>query len=149
MAYALCTTFQVEQDIAQQANAKAKSNQRGGGRGGGRQGGRSGRGGGRGGNSKEGGNSDVYTVVEGIKNEELDPAIVFAFSRRECEDYAMKCQYMEFNSEEEQNAVEEIFYNAIQSCLSEDDQHLRAVTVRPNELVSPLRHLHGIQNFSI
>ena len=121
--------MQVEQDVSQQANARAKGKTRGGGRGGG-QGGRAGRGGGRGAGGSNSEESDVSKVVQGIKDEELEPAIVFAFSRRECEEHAMKCQKMEFNSDEEQRAVEEIFYKAIKSCLSEDDQQLRAVTVR-------------------
>lgn len=48
---------------------------------------------------------------------------------RECEDYAMKCHNIEFNSEKEQADVEEIFNNAVQWCLNEGDQNLRAITV--------------------
>lgn len=38
----------------------------------------------------------------------MQPVIVFSFSRRECEAYAMSVAKLDFNSDEEKEAVEEV-----------------------------------------
>lgn len=53
----------------------------------------------------------------------LNPVIVFAFSKRECEALAMQMSKLEFNTETEQQTVGQVFENAI-SNLSEDDRAL-------------------------
>lgn len=62
----------------------------------------------------------------------FQPVIVFSFSRRECEHNAMSMSKLDFNSEEEKDAVEQVFRNAI-LCLSEEDRSLPAI-----ELMLPL-----------
>lgn len=62
----------------------------------------------------------------------FQPVIVFSFSRRECEHNAMSMSKLDFNSEEEKDAVEQVFRNAI-ICLSEEDRSLPAI-----ELMLPL-----------
>jgi len=94
---------------------------RGGGRGG--RGGR-GRGGGQHGNTQD--ESDILRITRMIKNKEFFPVIVFSFSRRECEEYAKQCKKIHFNDEEEAEAVEEVYTNAL-NCLDEEDRKLPAV----------------------
>lgn len=52
-----------------------------------------------------------------------NPVIVFSFSKRECEGYALNMSKLEFNSADEQDLVTSIFTNAIDN-LSEDDKKL-------------------------
>ncbi|KAL4452733.1 hypothetical protein ABPG75_008395 [Micractinium tetrahymenae] len=95
-----------------------------------------GRGGGRGdGDGKKGGGSlseDLQKLVKLIHDRKFEPAIVFSFSRRECELYAgelvkfmaKSCKPpIDFNTQEEKDAVAEVFNSAIQ-CLKEEDQQL-------------------------
>eukprot|EP00474_Spongospora_subterranea_P009620 CRZ10078.1 hypothetical protein [Spongospora subterranea] len=51
------------------------------------------------------------------------PAIVFSFSRRECEAHAITLTNLNMNSEQEQALVQEVFDNALSS-LSEEDRSL-------------------------
>ncbi|MCO5560310.1 hypothetical protein L7F22_013922 [Adiantum nelumboides] len=67
-----------------------------------------------------------------IKERMFQPVIVFSFSRRECEQYAMSTSKLDFNSEEEKGVVNDVFKNAIQ-CLSEEDRELA-----PIKLILPL-----------
>ena len=108
--------------------SSGSSGNSGGGRG--RDGGR-GRGGGgdRRGNGQHGNaqdESDILRITRTIKNKEFFPVIVFSFSRRECEEYAKQCKKINFNDEEEAEAVEEVYTNALK-CLDEEDRKLPAV----------------------
>ncbi len=58
---------------------------------------------------------------------QLDPCIVFSFSKRECEAYALKISRLDFNSEEEKALVEQVFLNALEA-LSDDDKKLPQVS---------------------
>jgi ATP-dependent RNA helicase DOB1 len=51
----------------------------------------------------------------------LDPCIIFSFSKRDCEQYAMALKGCDFNEDGEKKSIKEIFKNAISS-LSEEDQ---------------------------
>ena len=112
-------------------NSGGISGNSGGGRGGrgpGR-GGRVVRGGGGRGNGQHGNTqdeSDILRITRMIKNKEFFPVIVFSFSRRECEEYAKQCKKIHFNDEEEAEAVEEVYTNALK-CLDEEDRKLPAV----------------------
>ena len=104
-------------------SASAASSGRGRGRG--REGGgRGGRGNGQHGNTQD--ESDILRITRMIKNKEFYPVIVFSFSRRECEEYAKQCRKINFNDEEEAEAVEEVYENALK-CLDEEDRKLPAV----------------------
>ncbi|KAH7431683.1 hypothetical protein KP509_08G061100 [Ceratopteris richardii] len=101
---------------------------------GGRGTGRSGRGG-RGGAKGRGGGGggacantglDVYKIVKMIKERKFQPVIVFSFSRRECEQYAMSTCKLDFNTEDEKAVVYDVFMNAIQ-CLNEEDRDLAPI----------------------
>jgi len=62
----------------------------------------------------------------------LNPVIIFAFSKRECEGLAMQMSKLDFNTPEEQATVGQVFENAI-SGLSDDDRKLPQI-----ELILPL-----------
>jgi ATP-dependent RNA helicase DOB1 len=65
-------------------------------------------------------------------NRNLNPVIVFAFAKRECEQLAMQMSKLDFNNEEEAAMVQQIFENAV-GALSEDDRKLPQI-----ELILPL-----------
>lgn len=61
-----------------------------------------------------------------VMDRNYDPVIIFSFSKRDCERYAMKTSKIDFTSEDEKKLVSEVFHNAIDS-LSEDDKKLPQV----------------------
>lgn len=86
-------------------------------------------------NNKGGGaknlNSDLFKIIKLIMERNLDPCIIFSFSKKDCETYALQMARLDFNSEEEKSLVEKVFVNAMDS-LSEDDKALPAVqTILP------------------
>ncbi len=76
--------------------------------------------------------NDVRKIITLIKDNSLDPAIVFAFSKRDCESNALALSKMDLTTEEEKHAIELIYNNAI-STLSEDDAKLPQI-----EMMLPL-----------
>ncbi|EHK99185.1 P-loop containing nucleoside triphosphate hydrolase [Glarea lozoyensis ATCC 20868] len=83
---------------------------------------------GRGKNKKTntGGNkdtSDIYKIVRMIMLKHYNPVIVFSFSKRECEAYALQMSTMAFNDDSEKAMVSKVFESAIES-LSEEDKTL-------------------------
>lgn len=62
----------------------------------------------------------------------FQPVIVFSFSRRECEQYATAMTKLDFNTDEEKEAVEDIFKKAVE-VLNEEDRSLPAI-----DLILPL-----------
>lgn len=75
--------------------------------------------------------ADLLKIVRLIMDRALDPCIVFSFSKKDCETYALQMARMEFNTQEEKQLVEHVFNNAIES-LSEDDKNLpQIVTLLP------------------
>jgi ATP-dependent RNA helicase DOB1 len=80
---------------------------------------------------KPAGEVEIKKVVQMIKNQRLDPAVVFSFSRRDCERYAAKLMKagdgrgeaaaVDFNSPEEKASIEAVFRAAL-AVLSEEDR---------------------------
>ena len=72
---------------------------------------------------------DVVKVVRCCKANNMLPAIVFSFSRKDCEVYAKKCSVsdLDFTSADEKEQIQAVFDNAI-ALLSEEDQQLPPVT---------------------
>ncbi|KAH9127158.1 hypothetical protein AeMF1_002497 [Aphanomyces euteiches] len=70
--------------------------------------------------------SDVFRIVKLVMERQYDPVIIFSFSKRECEAYALLLSKLDFNSEEEKTMVDQVFKNAMDS-LSEDDKSLPQV----------------------
>lgn len=72
------------------------------------------------------GESNIYKIVKMIMERNMAPAIVFSFSKKECELYAMQMAKLDFNTIEEKKLVDEVFNNAM-DVLSEEDRRLPQV----------------------
>ncbi|KAK2149217.1 hypothetical protein LSH36_462g02035 [Paralvinella palmiformis] len=72
------------------------------------------------------GESNCLKIVKMIMERNLAPVIVFSFSRKDCEAYALQMNRLDFNTDAEKKLVEEVFHNAIDS-LSDDDKKLPQV----------------------
>lgn len=58
----------------------------------------------------------------------FQPVIVFSFSRRECEQYATAMAKLDFNTDDEKEAIEDIFKKAVE-VLNEEDRSLPAINL--------------------
>uniref|UniRef100_A0A8C6S417 Exosome RNA helicase MTR4 n=1 Tax=Neogobius melanostomus TaxID=47308 RepID=A0A8C6S417_9GOBI len=72
------------------------------------------------------GPSSVFKIVKMIMERNFQPVIIFSFSKKECEAYALQVAKLDFNKDEEKRLVEEVFNNAI-DCLSDEDKKLPQV----------------------
>ncbi|CAR30461.1 ATP-dependent RNA helicase MTR4 [Lachancea thermotolerans CBS 6340] len=77
----------------------------------------------KGGASKGDSKGDIYKIVRMIWKKKYNPVIVFSFSKRDCEELALKMSKLDFNSEDEKEALTKIFTNAIE-LLPETDREL-------------------------
>ncbi len=69
------------------------------------------------------GPSDIYKIVKMIMVKNYNPVIVFSFSKRDCEAYALQMSSLAFNDESEKAMVGKVFNSAIEM-LSEEDKQL-------------------------
>lgn len=69
------------------------------------------------------GTSDIYKIVKMIYMKRYNPVIVFSFSKRDCEALALKMSKLDFNTDEEREALTKIFNNAV-DLLPEADKEL-------------------------
>ncbi|KAI9727140.1 MAG: ATP-dependent RNA helicase mtr4 [Chrysothrix sp. TS-e1954] len=69
------------------------------------------------------GPSDIYKIVKMIMQKSYNPVIVFSFSKRECEAYALQMSQLAFNDESEKDMVSKVFNQAL-DMLSEEDKAL-------------------------
>ncbi|CUM65071.1 uncharacterized protein PRCAT00002693001 [Priceomyces carsonii] len=69
------------------------------------------------------GKSDIYKIVKMIYMKRYNPVIVFSFSKRDCESLALKMSKLDFNNDDEREALTKIFNNAI-GLLPESDKEL-------------------------
>lgn len=67
--------------------------------------------------------SDIYKIVKMIMLKNYNPVIVFSFSKRECENYALQMSQLTFNDENEKAMVTKVFNSAIEM-LSPEDREL-------------------------
>ncbi|XP_030006095.1 exosome RNA helicase MTR4-like [Sphaeramia orbicularis] len=72
------------------------------------------------------GPSSVFKIVKMIMERNFQPVIIFSFSKKECEAYALQVAKLDFNRDEEKRLVEEVFNNAV-DCLSDEDKKLPQV----------------------
>lgn len=70
--------------------------------------------------------SDVSRLINMIVERNLDPAIIFSFSKNECESLADQVSMLEVNTSEEKQMVHAIYDSAI-DVLNEDDRKLPEV----------------------
>lgn len=73
------------------------------------------------------GPSDIAKIIKMIMSKNLHPAIVFSFSKKDCEALAMQVAKMDFNTEDERRLVSNVFSNAIES-LAEEDRNLPQIS---------------------
>lgn len=77
--------------------------------------------------NENGGGRDLYKIIKMITSKNYYPVIVFSFSKRECEQYALAMANMDFNTEDEKSLVKRVFASAIES-LSEEDRELPQIS---------------------
>ena len=70
--------------------------------------------------------SSCFKIVKMIMERNFAPAIVFSFSKKECEAYALATSKLDFNTPEEKKLVDEVFQNAMM-VLNEEDRALPQV----------------------
>ncbi|TKX18658.1 ATP-dependent RNA helicase mtr4 [Elsinoe australis] len=69
------------------------------------------------------GPSDIYKIVKMIMMKNYNPVIVFSFSKRDCENYALQMSQLAFNDDNEKALVKKVFDSAI-DMLSPEDREL-------------------------
>lgn len=90
-----------------------------------------GKSGSKGGKNSGGIAADLFKIVRLVMERNLDPCIVFSFSKKDCETYALQMARLDFNNDEEKQLIEQVFNNAMEA-LSADDQQLPQVqTILP------------------
>lgn len=78
-------------------------------------------------NGKKGGqNSDLHRIVKLIMDRNLNPVIIFSFSKKDCERYALELNREDYTDEVEKDLITQVYTNAIES-LGEDDRNLPQV----------------------
>lgn len=72
------------------------------------------------------GETNIYKIVKMIMERQFAPVIIFSFSKKDCELYAMQMARLDFNTAEEKKLVDEVFNNAM-DVLSKEDRQLPQV----------------------
>ena len=70
--------------------------------------------------------SNIFKMVKMIMERNFAPVIIFSFSKKDCEIYAMQMSQLDLNTAQEKKLVDEVFNNAM-DVLSEDDRKLPQV----------------------
>ncbi|CAG9796444.1 unnamed protein product [Diatraea saccharalis] len=70
--------------------------------------------------------TNIFNIVKMIMERNFAPVIIFSFSKKDCEVYAMQMAKLDFNTIEEKRLVDEVFNNAM-DVLSEEDRKLPQV----------------------
>ncbi|KAK4204723.1 rRNA-processing arch domain-containing protein [Triangularia verruculosa] len=71
--------------------------------------------------------ADIAKIIRMIVKKKFQPVIVFNFSKRDCEQMALKSSHMKFNAPDEELMVDKVFENALQQ-LSDEDKNLAQIT---------------------
>ncbi|KAG7346098.1 DEAD/DEAH box helicase domain protein [Nitzschia inconspicua] len=82
----------------------------------------------RGGGGKKGGDpfSGLHRIIKLIMDRNLNPVIIFSFSKKDCERYALTLNKEDYTDDVEKDLITQVYSNAIDS-LGEDDQKLPQV----------------------
>ncbi|CAD6206218.1 GSCOCG00010022001-RA-CDS [Cotesia congregata] len=70
--------------------------------------------------------SNIFKIVKMIMERTFAPVIIFSFSKKECEAYAMQMSQLDFNTEAERKLIDDVFNNAM-DVLSDEDRKLPQV----------------------
>lgn len=76
--------------------------------------------------NKDASQTDIFKVTKMIMERNFAPVIVFSFSKKDCEVYAMQMTKLDFNTTQEKQLVDEVFNNAM-DVLTEEDKQLPQV----------------------
>jgi len=79
-----------------------------------------------GGGGAKGQSSDLHRIVKLVMDRNLNPVIVFSFSKKDCEKYALDLHREDYTDEVEKDLISQVYHNAIES-LGEDDRKLPQV----------------------
>ena len=80
-----------------------------------------------GGGGKKGGQfTDLHRIVKLIMDRNLNPVIVFSFSKKDCERFALALNKEDYTDDVEKDLISQVYTNAIES-LGDDDQKLPQV----------------------
>lgn len=74
----------------------------------------------------KGGNTDLHRIVKLVMERNLNPVIVFSFSKKDCEKYALELNREDYTDDIEKDLITQVYNNAIES-LGEDDRKLPQV----------------------
>ncbi|XP_052870267.1 exosome RNA helicase MTR4 isoform X2 [Anopheles cruzii] len=72
------------------------------------------------------GETNIFKIVKMIMERNFAPVIIFSFSKKDCEIFAMQMAKLDFNSTTEKKLVDEVFNNAM-DVLTEEDRQLPQV----------------------
>ncbi|KAL0127508.1 hypothetical protein PUN28_003056 [Cardiocondyla obscurior] len=72
------------------------------------------------------GQTNIFKMVKMIMERNFAPVIIFSFSKKDCEVYAMQMAKLDLNTLDEKKLVDEVFNNAI-DVLNEEDKKLPQV----------------------
>lgn len=72
------------------------------------------------------GHTDLHRIVKLVMERNLNPVIIFSFSKKDCERYALELNKEDYTDEVEKDLISQVYKNAIES-LSEDDRLLPQV----------------------
>jgi ATP-dependent RNA helicase DOB1 len=76
---------------------------------------------------KKGGQfADLHRIVKLIMERNLNPVIVFSFSKKDCERFALALNKEDYTDDIEKDLISQVYYNAIEA-LGEDDRKLPQV----------------------
>jgi ATP-dependent RNA helicase DOB1 len=67
--------------------------------------------------------ADLFKILKMIMEKKFSPVIIFSFSKKEVEGYAMAMLKFDLTTEDEKDKIGTIFESAI-DCLSEEDRNL-------------------------
>lgn len=81
---------------------------------------------GRRGGPRDKNQTNIFNIVKMIMERNFAPVIIFSFSKKDCELYALQMAKLDFNTIEEKKLVDEVFSNAM-DVLSEEDRKLPQV----------------------
>ncbi|XP_012539162.1 exosome RNA helicase MTR4 [Monomorium pharaonis] len=72
------------------------------------------------------GQTNIFKMVKMIMERNFAPVIIFSFSKKDCEVYAMQMAQLDLNTLEEKKLVDEVFNNAV-DVLNDEDKKLPQV----------------------
>ncbi|XP_020281762.1 superkiller viralicidic activity 2-like 2 [Pseudomyrmex gracilis] len=73
------------------------------------------------------GHTNIFKMIKMIMERNFAPVIIFSFSKKDCELYAMQLAKLDLNTMEEKKLVDEVFNNAV-DVLNDEDKKLPQVT---------------------